>query len=191
MTLYPPPSAADDGAPAEPRRRWKMLWWIIGGIALLVLIVIGARYRAATPPAVGRGGLAGPLAVGVATVTTGDVPITINALGTVTPLATVTVHPQINGPLVKIAFTEGQIVKAGDLLVVIDPRPYQAALDQDCRPAQARQALLANAKVDLERYKTLLAQNSVSDQTYATQVATVAQDEATVASDQAAWKPRS
>ena len=130
MTLYPSPSDADDGAPTEPRRRWKMLWWIIGGIALLVLIVIGARYRAAAPPPVGRGGAGGPLAVGVATVSTGDVPITINALGTVTPLATVTVHPQINGPLVKIAFTEGQMVKAGDLLVLIDPRPYQAVLDQ-------------------------------------------------------------
>jgi membrane fusion protein, multidrug efflux system len=185
MTLYPPPSAADDGAPTEPRRRWKMLWWIIGGIVLLVLIIIGARYRAAAPPAVGRGGLAGPLAVGVATVTTGDVPITINALGTVTPLATVTVHPQINGPLVKIAFTEGQMVKAGDLLVVIDPRPYQAALDQIAGQLKHDEAALANAKVDLERYKTLLAQNSVSDQTYATQVATVAQDEATVASDRA------
>ncbi len=185
MTPYPPPGAADDGVPTEPRRRWKTLWWIIGGIALLVLIIIGARYRAAAPPAPGRGGAGGPLAVGVATVTTGDVPITINALGTVTPLATVTVHPQISGPLVKIAFTEGQMVKAGDLLVLIDPRPYQAALDLAAGQLKRDEALLANAKVDLARYKTLLAQNSVSDQTYATQVSTVAQDEATVASDRA------
>jgi multidrug efflux system membrane fusion protein len=162
-----------------------MLWWIIGGIALLVLIVIGARYRAATPPPTGRSGFNGPLTVGVASVGKGDIPITINALGTVTPLATVTVHPQINGPLVKIAFTEGQMVKAGDLLVVIDPRPYQAAVDQADGQLKHDQALLDNAKVDLVRYKTLLAQNSVSDQTYATQVATVAQDEATVATDRA------
>ena len=185
MTLYLPPGDADDGAPTEPRRRSKMLWWIIGGIALLVLIVIGARYRAATPPPTGRSGFNGPLTVGVASVAKGDIPITINALGTVTPLATVTVHPQINGPLVKIAFTEGQTVKAGDLLVLIDPRPYQAAVDQAAGQLKHDQALLANAKVDLERYKTLLAQNSVSDQTYATQVATVAQDEATVATDRA------
>jgi multidrug efflux system membrane fusion protein len=185
MTAYPSPSDADDGAPTEPKRRSKMLWWIIGGIALLVLIVLGARYRAATPATTGRSGFNGPLTVGVASVGKGDIPITINALGTVTPLATVTVHPQINGPLVKIAFTEGQMVKAGDLLVLIDPRPYQAAVDQADGQLKHDQALLANAKVDLERYKTLLAQNSVSDQTYATQVATVAQDEATVATDRA------
>src|SRR6202050_1126684 len=185
MTLQSAPDDAEHGAGGQPGHGRKMLWWIVGGIALLVLIVIGARYRAAAPPPTGRGGLNGPLTVGVASVTKGDIPITINALGTVTPLATVTVHPQINGPLVKIAFTEGQTVKRGDLLVQIDPRPYQAALDQAAGQLNPDQAALANAKVDLERYKTLLAQNSVSDQTYATQVATVAQDEATVATDRA------
>jgi multidrug efflux system membrane fusion protein len=186
MTPQPPPGDATAGAAGETRSsRRKLVWWIIGAVALLVLIVIGARYRAATPALSGRAGLNGPLTVGVASVTTGEVPITINALGTVTPLATVTIHPQINGPLVKIAFTEGQMVKRGDLLVQIDPRPYQAALDQAAGQLKRDQAALANARVDQDRYKTLLAQNSVSDQTYATQVATVAQDEATVASDQA------
>jgi multidrug efflux system membrane fusion protein len=162
-----------------------MIWWIIGGIALLVLIVMGARYRAANTAATGRSGMNGPLTVGAASVTTGDIPITVNALGTVTPLATVTIHPQINGPLIKIAFTEGQMVKRGDLLVQIDPRPYQAAVDQAAGQLKRDQASLANAKVDVDRYKTLLAQNSVSDQVYATQVATVAQQEATIASDRA------
>jgi membrane fusion protein, multidrug efflux system len=171
----------------EDGRGRKKLWWILGIVAALVLAIIGLRYRAqsVTPPG-GRFGAGGPIAVGVAKVSTGDVPITINALGTVTPLATVTVHPQINGPLVKIAFTEGQIVKAGELLAEIDPRPFQAALDQAVGQLKRDQALLANAKIDLARYKTLLAQDSVSDQTYATQVSTVAQDEATVAFDQAA-----
>src|SRR5450755_3423046 len=186
MTLQPPPSDAEHGSYGESRpRRRKMIWWIIGGIALLVLIVIGARYRAASSAATGRAGLNGPLTVGVAAVTTGDVPITINALGTVTPLATVTIHPQINGPLIKIAFTEGQMVKRGDLLVQIDPRPYQAAVDQADGQLKRDQASLANARVDLDRYKTLLAQNSISDQVYATQVATVAQQQATIASDRA------
>jgi multidrug efflux system membrane fusion protein len=182
-----------DLAPAAPAaRRGRRVWWIIGIVALVILLLIGLRYRAShtAAPVGGRGlggrGLGGPLAVGVAKVGTGDVPITVNALGTVTPLATVTVHPQINGPLTKIAFTEGQIVKSGELLAIIDPRPFQAALDQAVGQLKRDQALLANARVDLARYKTLLAQESVSDQTYATQVSTVAQDEATVAYDQAA-----
>jgi multidrug efflux system membrane fusion protein len=164
-----------------------MIWWIAGGIVLLALIVWLAHHRAASASkATGRAAFNGPMAVGVATVASGDIPITINALGTVTPLATVIIHPQINGPLVKIAFTEGQMVKRGDLLVQIDPRPYQAAVDQADGQLKRDQASLANAKVDVDRYKTLLAQNSVSDQTYATQVATVAQDQAVVASDKAA-----
>jgi multidrug efflux system membrane fusion protein len=183
------PTLDDEVAAGGPgaRRRRKKLWWIVGVVALVVLLVIGLRYRAAqSVTATARFGTGGPLAVGVAKVSTGDVPITVNALGTVTPLATVTVHPQINGPLIKIAFTEGQIVKAGELLALIDPRPFQAALDQAQGQLKRDQALLANAKIDLARYKTLLAQESVSDQTYATQVSTVAQDEATVAFDQAA-----
>src|ERR1700722_19158859 len=167
-------------------RRGTLIWWVIAGVILLVVIVVFARYRAAGQPTPAGGRFGGaPLTVGVARVSKGDVPIMINALGTVTPLATVTVHPQITGPLMKIAFTEGQSVKAGDLLVLIDPRPYQAALDLAAGQLKRDEALLANAKVDLARYKTLLAQNSVSDQTYATQVSTVAQDEATVASDRA------
>jgi len=166
----------------------KKVLWIIGIVVLVILIILGLRYRAAQTavPTGGRFGAGAPLAVGVAKVSTGDVPITINALGTVTPLATVTVHPQVNGPLVKITFTEGQIVKAGELLAMIDPRPFQAALDQAQGQLKRDQASLANANVDRERYKTLLAQDSISDQTFRTQVSTVAQDEATVAFDQAA-----
>jgi membrane fusion protein, multidrug efflux system len=171
----------------DDRGRWKRIWWIAAIVVLVILAVIGLRYRAkSATPVGGRFGAGGPLAVGVAKVATGDVPITVNALGTVTPLATVTVHPQINGPLVKINFTEGQIVKVGELLAQIDPRPFQAALDQAQGQLKRDQAMLDNARIDLARYKTLLSQDSVSDQTYATQVSTVAQDEATVAFDQAA-----
>jgi len=179
------PTPLDTAAP--PATRWKRFWWIVGVCALLILLLIGLRLRArsVTPPG-GRFGAGGPQTVGVARVTTGDVPITINALGTVTPLATVTVHPQISGPLIKIAFSEGQIVKTGELLAQIDPRPFQAALDQAEGQLKRDQAMLANARVDLTRYKTLLSQDSISDQTYATQVSTVAQNEATVAFDQAA-----
>jgi multidrug efflux system membrane fusion protein len=182
----PPTGVAAGNVDASQPRRGPVLWTAIGVVVVVIGIIAFARWRAsATPVPVGGRFAGAPLAVGVAKVTTGDVPITINALGTVTPLATVTVHPQITGPLTRIAFTEGQTVKAGDLLVQIDPRPYQAAVDQAAGQLKRDQALLANAKVDSERYKTLLAQNSVSDQTFATQVATVAQDEATVAADQA------
>ncbi|HEX4376017.1 MAG TPA: efflux RND transporter periplasmic adaptor subunit, partial [Steroidobacteraceae bacterium] len=180
-------SGTTAGAAVTGPRPGRTLWWIIGAVVVILAIVLFARHRAAAAVRApgGRFGNA-PLVVGVARVTTGDVPITINALGTVTPLATVTVHPQVTGPLTKVSFTEGQTVKAGDLLVQIDPRPYQAVLDQAVGQLKRDQALLANARVDLERYKTLLAQNSISEQTHATQVATVAQDEATVAADQAA-----
>src|ERR1700689_5192465 len=126
MTLQLPPNDAEQSAyGASGSRRRKTIWWILGGIALLVLIVVGARYRAATPAGPGgRAGANAALTVGTAAVSAGDIPITINALGTVTPLATVTIHPQINGPLIKINFTEGQMVKRGDLLVQIDQRPY-------------------------------------------------------------------
>lgn len=179
------PTLEDPGV--RPNMRWKRFWWIVGICAALILLLLGLRLRAkSVAPPGGRFGAGVPQTVGVAKVTTGDVPITINALGTVTPLATVTVHPQVTGPLTKIAFTEGQIVKAGDLLAQIDPRPFQAALDQAQGQLKRDQAMLANARVDLARYKTLLSQDSISDQTYATQVSTVAQDEATVNFDQAA-----
>ena len=132
------------------------------------------------------GGGGGAITVGISQVTTGDVPIVVNALGTVTPLATVTVHPQVSGPLVRVAFTEGQMVKKGDVLAQIDPRPFQAAVDQARAALQRDQATLDNARIDLKRYKELLAEQSVSDQQYVTQEATVNQSVATVAADKAA-----
>jgi multidrug efflux system membrane fusion protein len=130
--------------------------------------------------------MGGPLPVSVAKVSTADVPVVIDALGTVTPLATVTVRPQVTGPIVKLAFTEGQMIQKGGLLAEIDPRPYQAALDQAQGQLGRDQAALANAQVDLARYKQLLAQNSVSAQTYYGQLATVRQDQATLVADKAA-----
>lgn len=174
--------------PTSPVSRRKRYLWLGAALAFVVALALVVHARLSHPPAGANFRRFGnnALAVGVARVSSGDVPITIDSLGTVTPLATVTVHPQVTGPLIKIAFAEGEPVKVGDLLAQIDPRPFQAALDQAQGQLQHDQALLANARVDLDRYKTLVAQNSVAEQTYATQEATVLQDEATVATDKAA-----
>jgi multidrug efflux system membrane fusion protein len=103
----------------------------------------------------------------------------------VTPLATVQVNARVSGQLVKVGFREGQMVRKGQLLMLLDPRPFQAALDQDLAVLAHDQALLADAKLDLNRYAVLKAQDSIATQTYDTQVALVQQYEATVRQDQA------
>jgi membrane fusion protein, multidrug efflux system len=163
--------------------RLSRVVWFAVGLALLALL-IWAIYPAKNN---GRRGLInqGAQPVGVARAISGDINVTLNALGTVTPLATATVRPQVGGMLVKLNFTEGQMVKAGDTLAQIDPRPYQAALDQVRGQLARDTATLANAKVDLARYQALLAQNAIAQQQVATQAATVRSTEGIVVSDQA------
>jgi membrane fusion protein, multidrug efflux system len=136
----------------------------------------------------GGGGMNGPVAVSVATVKSGDIAVRIPALGTITPLATVTVKSQISGQLQKILFKEGQLVQAGDPLALIDPRPYEAALAQAEGNLKRDQALLVDAKLDLKRYEDLITQDSVAEQQVDTQRYLVDQYVGTVASDQAAIK---
>ncbi len=137
----------------------------------------------------GAGGAAvQPVAVAVATVKSGDITVRIPALGTITPLATVTVKTQISGTLQKILFKEGQLVKAGDPIALIDPRPYEAALAQAEGNLKRDQALLADARLDLKRYEDLITQDSVAQQQVDTQRSLVDQDIGTVASDEAAIK---
>jgi multidrug efflux system membrane fusion protein len=168
------------------RRSWlRGLFW-----ALLVLAIIGAVVwyypRPETQPkAGGRSQFGGPVPVGVATVQEGNMPVILTGLGTVTPLATVTVKTQINGYLTEVAFQEGQMVKKGDFLAQIDPRPYQVALEQAQGQLAKDQALLRNAQLDLVRYNTLVAQNSIATQTRDTQISLVAQDQAAIKTDQA------
>ncbi len=123
--------------------------------------------------------------VGVAIVAPRDVHVIVDALGTVTPLATVTVVSQISGYLQQVAFTEGQRVKKGDFLAQIDPRPYQALKAQYEGQLAHDQGLLAQAKADDIRYQTLLKQNSIARQTAEDQVYVVQQYEGTVRADQA------
>ncbi|EQD34878.1 Efflux transporter, RND family, MFP subunit, partial [mine drainage metagenome] len=127
----------------------------------------------------------GPMPVTVGTVTRANVPVIVDALGTVTPLTTVNVTPQVSGPLVKLPFKEGQMVHAGALLAEIDPRPYQAALDQALGQLATAKAALATARIDLKRYKRLVAQDSIAEQTYADQRGAEQQAAATVETDRA------
>ncbi len=176
---------------SRPALLWEKVrtaprWAVIVGVLILFALLawLLTPSKAARAPAGGRFAGSGPMPVVVASARSGDMPITLIGLGTVTPLATVTVQSQISGQIMKIAFKEGQAVKEGDALIQIDPRPYQVALEQ-AEGAQARdKALLANARVDLDRYQTLFAQDSIAEQQLATQRSLVAQDEGNVRTDQ-------
>jgi multidrug efflux system membrane fusion protein len=169
--------------------RWRLLKRFLWLVLVLMIVAAAAAWyflRPDTQPKeAGRGRFGGPVPVGVVSVQKGDMPVSLSQLGTVSPLATVTVKTQINGYLTEVAFREGQMVKKGDFLAQIDPRPYQVALEQAEAQLAKDQALLKNAQLDLERYNTLVAQNSIARQTRDTQVSLVAQNQATVKSDQA------
>ncbi|MDD5460030.1 MAG: MdtA/MuxA family multidrug efflux RND transporter periplasmic adaptor subunit [Methylococcales bacterium] len=113
--------------------------------------------------------------VAVETAVQGDFPVYLKGLGTVTGLRTVTVHSRVDGELVRIAYSEGQLVKQGDLLAEIDPRPFQVQLQQAEGQLQRDQALLKNAEIDVERYKKLQEQDSIAAQQTMTQEALVKQ----------------
>ncbi|MDB6043867.1 MAG: transporter subunit [Gammaproteobacteria bacterium] len=163
---------------------------ILALIFLLVKFVHHKQALAAAKPGFsrGRGGGGGqniPVAISVATVTSGSIEVRIPALGTITPLATVTVKTQISGILQQIAFKEGQLVHAGDFLAQVDPRPYEATLRQDEGNLRRDQALLVDAQLNLKRYDELITQDSVAQQQVDTQRALVDQYLGTVESDKA------
>nr|WP_308217200.1 efflux RND transporter periplasmic adaptor subunit [Variovorax sp. RO1] len=133
----------------------------------------------------GGGGGAASSTVGTAVARQADIPVQLEALGTVTPLANVTVQPQVSGVLTAVLFKEGQMVKKGDVLATIDPQPFENALAQAAGARQRDEAQLAAARVTLQRYQTLLGQDSIARQDVDTQAALVKQLEGTVAIDRA------
>ncbi|SPA46520.1 MdtA/MuxA family multidrug efflux RND transporter periplasmic adaptor subunit [Cupriavidus taiwanensis] len=204
----PNPSPSPSSRPPRPsgtppRRNRRRLY-----AGLLVLLLAGGgwywhahRGDAAKGTAAGPGAASGPGAPGapggpggragmprspvvVATVAQRDMDVVLNGLGNVTPVSNVTVRAQVSGPLLKVLFKEGQMVKAGDVLAEIDPRPFQAALDQAVGQLARDQALLQNARLDQQRYRTLLGQDSISKQQVDTQDALVRQYEGVVKTDQ-------
>ena len=177
-------SPGPGGPPPRSRLRVPLRY----GILLLVVaaLVLWLVFRSGPQaPTTGRFQSGGPTPVGTAAVEKGDMPVTLSGLGTVTPLAMVTIRTQINGQLIEVAFKEGQMVNKGDFLAQIDPRPYQVALEQAQGQLAKDQALLKNSELDLTRYRTLVAQNSIARQTADTQVAVVQQNRGTVQADQA------
>jgi membrane fusion protein, multidrug efflux system len=148
-------------------RHW--LWKYRIRAALVALLVILGAYEIArwinpSAPAGGHSPQAAAQTVGAATVALGNIRVIVNALGTVTPLATVTVQTQINGQLTDVGFTEGQLVNKGDFLAQIDQRPYEILKAQYQGQLAHDEGLLAQAQLDLKRYQTLVAQNSIARQ---------------------------
>ncbi len=169
------------------RKRTLVIAALLISFVVVVLIVRNLQEKNVRAPSGGgaRGGQNGPVAVSVATAVSGDIRVRIPALGTITPLASVTVRTQITGQLQKIAFAEGQLVHQGDFLAQIDPRPYEAALEQARGNLRRDQALLVDAKLDLTRYEALIKEDAIAGQQLDTQRALVDQYVGTVDSDQA------
>ncbi len=212
MELPPEPAAPATLPRHRPSARSR---WIGTLVALLLLGGVGwlawhLTHRSAAgsaggaPPGAGApegpGGAGGPggpgaagggrrgapaTTVGVASARLADIPVLLEALGTVTPAATVTVRPQVSGVLQQLNFREGQMVKAGQLLAQIDPRPFEMALMQAVGQRQRDEAQLDNARVTLERYRTLQQQDSIARQDVETQAALVKQLEGTLTTDRA------
>jgi membrane fusion protein, multidrug efflux system len=194
-TSYNAPTSATITTP-QPRRHQHQAWRSV--LAVVVLIAAGyyawTRSDRRTATASGASAINEPdprvangydmsTPVVAAHARRGDIGVYITGLGSVTPISTVTVKTRVDGQLMAVHYKEGDIVQQGAPLLEIDPRPYQALLQQYEGQLKRDQALLENAKVDLARYGTLMKTNAVPEQTYATQQATVAQDEGQVEMD--------
>jgi multidrug efflux system membrane fusion protein len=176
------PALAPEQHSGNPRRRW--LWLI-----LFLLLVGGAfflfqRHGRGAEKTTRSPSPASALPITTATAQKGDIGVYVNALGSVTALYTVTLKSRVDGQLIRVNYREGQMVKQGDLLAEIDPRPFQALLTQAEGQYEKDKALLENAKIDLARYQAAYSKNAVPKQQLDTQVATVNQFEGIVKNDQ-------
>jgi multidrug efflux system membrane fusion protein len=195
-----PLSGGPDGpeTPPEPRRRrWRL--WVLAAVVVVFAAYLLARQHGGQgqngqPAQTAKGGQSGqggpggagrPVPVLAAAAQAKDMGVYLTGLGTVAPLNTVTVKSRVDGMLLRIHFQEGQRVRAGQLLAELDPRPFQVQLMQAEGQKAKDEAALQNARVDLERYRVLLAQDSIARQQVDTQAAAVAQIQAGLKSDQA------
>ncbi len=214
MAEQPPETPRDASAdPLAPRPYGRRGLWLGSLLALLLVGALawaawhftrpaapaaGAGPAAGTPgapgpggPGAGPGGPGGgartgpPTTVGVAVAERGDLGVTLEALGTVVPVSTARVRPQVSGVLQQVLYQEGQFVRKGQLLAVIDPRPFEMALQQASGQRMRDEAQLEAARVTLQRFQTLLQQDSIARQEVDTQAALVKQLEAAVVVDKA------
>ena len=171
--------------PVQPdyrKRRW--LWIILILVGLVAAALIARWFASGSGKDQQRG--RPPAAVAITKVTSTNVPVSLTALGTVTPVVNATVRAQLAGTIFSVSFREGQIVSRGQVIAQIDPRPYQLALAQAEANLARDNATLNAARVDLNRYRTLLSQDSIARQQVDTQAATVGQLNGTTAADRAA-----
>jgi membrane fusion protein, multidrug efflux system len=179
-----PPEPQDRFPAPGPKKRGVGVW--IALLVLLTLGIVGYRMHASSlSDAKSKETAPTAISVGVIPVQKRDVPFYVTGLGSVTAFNTVTVHSRIDGEIMKIYFTEGQFVKAGDILAEIDPRPYQVALDQAEGQLAKDTASQNDAKVDLSRYQQLWKEGVVARQQVDTQQATVGQFDGSIQSDKA------
>ena len=183
------PDATNSREPEQPTTEnsttHKSRWWIWLIVALVIVGGVVLWQRGGGAPAKAGGDAASrPVMVTTATAHQGDIGIYLSALGTVTPVYTVTVTGRVQGEITQVYYHEGQMVRKGDPLIEIDPRPYQAALTQVEGQLAHDEAVLTEAKIDLDRYKQALDRNAIAKQQYDDQEQVVLQDEGTVKNDQ-------
>ena len=172
--------------PTENSTTHKSRWWIwlIVVVVIIVIVAIWERRGGSSDAKASGGAASRPVLVSTATARQGDIGIYLNALGTVTPVYTDMVTSRVQGEITQVYYREGQMVRKGDPLIEIDPRPYQAALTQTEGQLAHDQAVLTEAKIDLERYKQALNRNAIAKQQYDDQEQVVLQDEGTVKNDE-------
>ena len=195
IDLSPAPNGIQ-GVPANRRRLqvWAFVFGAMLGAVAAFFFLHAPKDPQSDTPRTGQGSRgkgkgkkgSGTVQVVAAEVRRGDLSVYITGLGAVTPIYTVVVKSRVDGELTKILFSEGQMARKGDLLVEIDPRPYQVQLAQAEAQLKRDQALAKNARLDLERYQKLITEDAIPQQQLATQDALLAQYEATVQGDQAA-----
>lgn len=191
--LLPAPDTVKKEPPKQlppPKSRSKLWIWVLLALLLLIAGFIWFRHHTPAPAAQktaggkGKKGAAALTPVVAVQATKGNIGVYVTGLGAITPIYSVTIKTRVDGQLMNVYFKEGDLVRQGDPLVEIDPRPYEAAVVQAQGALIRDQALLDNARVDLNRYTTLLAQDAIPEQQLATQKALVTQYEGTVKNDQ-------